>query len=194
MIIQVEGPALLYVGAANYTGTNIPTENSGMTQLGVTESGVSVSISNLTHRVNSDDCGGSEGNPAEILSMGSQATIRGSLVKYNGNAVSSVMSGFYGDAEGSTVLPGTPVFASNRGFSLFISGYAVTYYFPKCEFASQPREFNLSTTEKKTSFGITAYPVMCDGVLLLYSKGTNGSGMIYPCAPDAYGGSLPVSH
>ena len=189
MIIQVEGPALLYVSAANLEGAIPSVDLTGWTQLGVTESGVNVSISNLTHRVNSDDCGGSEGNPAEILSMGSQATIRGSLVKYNANAVSSIMSGFYGDAEGSTVLPGTPVFASGRGFSLYISGYAVTYYFPKCEFASQPREFNLSTTEKKTSFGITAYPVMCGNNLYLYGKTSNGSGAITPCAPDAYGGS-----
>lgn len=200
MIICVDGPAHIYIGAHNCGGPPQTLIGSGDKELGITESGVQVSIQNMTHRVNSDDMGGSEGNPAELLFMGAQASIKGVLVKYNPASVADILTGLYGMAnEGDLILPGTPVFASNHGCSLIIQGFATTFYFPRCEMTSQPREFNVSTTERKTSFGFTAYPsYKTDNnttVPYLFYKVSGGAGAGYePCVGSgSYGGSMAAS-
>ena len=190
--IQVDGPATLYIGACNCDATGFPESSSWPSfELGITESGVQVSINTMTHRINSDDRGGSEGTPAEMLIMGGQATIRGTLVKYAPSAFNSVVSGLYNKTAGTVPLPGTPLFAGNYGFGLMVVGYQQSYYFPKCEMASQPREFNLSSTERKTSFSVTAYPIYLsstsEGVVYYNKSGTN---KIVPACDDAYGGSI----
>ena len=101
--------------------------------------------------------GGGEGNPAEILIMGAQGQIRGTLVKYNPAAWADLISGLNGGV--GFGLPGTPLFAGGYAFSFWVVGTNSTLWFPMCEIASTPREFNFSTTERKTSFGVTAYPV-----------------------------------
>lgn len=189
--IQVDGPATLFIGPSNCEAAGFPEGSSwSSSELGITESGVQVSINTMTHRINSDDRGGSEGTPAEMLIMGGQATIRGTLVKYAPAAFSSVVTGLYNKAAGTVPLPGTPLFAGNYGFGLMIVGYQSSFFFPKCEMASQPREFNLSSTERKTSFSITAYPIYLssgEGVVYYSKTGTN---KIVPYCDDAYGGSL----
>lgn len=157
--IYVDGPAAIYFGVASCTASAYvaPVLGTNATELGITESGLQVSINTLTHRVNSDDMGGGEGNPAEILIMGAQGQIRGTLVKYNPAAWDDLISGLNGG--GGFGLPGTPLFAGGYGFSFWAVGTNATLWFPMCEIASTPREFNISTTERKTSFGVTAYPV-----------------------------------
>ena len=154
--IYVDGPAAILFGAANCAANQFASY-SGATELGITDNGVQVSINTLTHRVNSDDEGGSEGNPAEILIMGAIANIRGTLVKYNPAAWDSLISGINGG--GVFGLPGTPLFSSGYGFGFWVVGRATALYFPKSELATTPREFNFSTTERRTTFGVTAYPV-----------------------------------
>ncbi len=203
MIICVDGPAHIYIGAANCGAPPAAVADVKATaskELGITETGVQVSIQNMTHRVNSDDMGGSEGNPTELLFMGAQASIRGVLVKYNSLAVADILTGLFGMTnEGDLILPGTPVFSSGHGCCLFVEGFASAFYFPRCEMTSQPREFNVSTTERKTSFGFTAYPsyrtVENQPVPYLFWKFTGGAGSMYEplCnVPDntSYGGSL----
>lgn len=157
--IYVDGPALIYIGAASCTASAYAAPSSNELELGYTENGAQISVQTLTHRVNSDDCGGAEGNPAEILAMGAQGNIRGSMVKYNPSAWVDLINGLYGLGEaGLTALPGTPIFQSNLGVGFWIIGVNGSYYFPRCEM-TQPREFNISATERRTSFSATAYPV-----------------------------------
>lgn len=203
MIICVDGPAHLYLGPASCGNPPSAWIGNDSVELGFTETGVQVSIQNMTHRVNSDDMGGSEGNPAELLFMGAQASIRGVLVKYNPDSVADILTGLFNMTnEGDLILPGTPVFASNHGCSLVIQGFAASYYFPRCEMTSQPREFNISTTERKTSFGFTAYPSLMTSTgdngyngPYLFRKNTAGVGSVYaPCVgAGSYGGSKTAS-
>ena len=194
--ICVDGPAVIYAGPMDCTATAVPNvSGAGFYNLGVTENGIQISIGGQAHRVMSDDMGGSEGMPAEILYMGATASIRGVLVKYNGENLAAIVSGLnnYGATEGTIDIPGTPVFAGQRGFSIVVMGRQKTFYFPKCEFVSQPREFNISSTERKTSFTATAYPVYdsnCQGHL--YFVDYVGSSSCPGCA-DAYGGAVPPS-
>lgn len=153
--IYVDGPAAILFGNADCSASTFASY-SGATELGITDNGVQVSINTLTHRVNSDDEGGSEGNPAEILIMGALANIRGTLVKYNPAAWDDLISGING---GVFSLPGTPMFAGGYGFGFWVVGRNTSLYFPKSEMATTPREFNFSTTERRTTFGVTAYPV-----------------------------------
>lgn len=172
MHIRVDGPARLYAGDldCHWTGTF---ESLHMKELGITENGVQVSVNQLTHRVNSDDMGGAEGNPAEILIMGSTATIRGVIVKYPSDRtrLGQIFSGIGGIGEGWTWLPGSPLFAGGGGFSFLIWGYTTYFYFPRCEMVTQPREFNISTTERKTSFAIQALPIHDSWGSALYETG-----------------------
>lgn len=182
-VIYVDGPAKLYIGEANCNATAFVAPGATDRALGFTENGLQVSVNTLTHRVNSDDCGGAEGNPAEILIMGAQGTIRGVMVKYYEDAFADLMSGVF---EGSemigipTPLPGTAVFANGYGCSVWAVGKNITYWFPKCEFASQPREFNISTTERKTSFTINAYPVLNATFTGLALTGAGDPSQVYP--------------
>lgn len=181
MFIYVDGPAQLYIGAQNCEASAYTAPGNDSRELGITESGVQVSYQTMTHRVNSDDCGGGEGNPAEILVMGAQGTIRGTMVKYNPNAVGDLMSGLYGLSNGGVRLPGTAIFANNYGIGFWIIGNNISYYFPKCEMATTPREFNVSTTERKTSFTINAYPVMSSAsALALFFTGAGATDPYYP--------------
>ena len=106
--------------------------------------------------------------------MGAMATIRGTLVKYATDAWKTIVAGLYLPAgeEGAVRLPGTAVFANNYGFSLWVCGHSGTIWFPKCELASNPREFNISTTERKTTFTITAHPAGTSSARFLYFHGT----------------------
>ena len=190
-LIRVDGPAQIYVGPSDCNASQFPASLANFKALGVTENGLQISINTLTHRVNSDDMGGGEGNPAEMLVMGTAGTIRGVMVKYGSLALADLMTGLYGGTEGRTPIPGTPIFASGYGFGVVVRGAARSYYFPKSELASTPREFNVSSTERKTSFTFNAHPIYL---------GTNStSGVIYipdntgtllaPECSDAYGGS-----
>lgn len=182
-MIIVPGPVQIYVKSAECDATangGYTITLSGWTRLGQTESGVNVSISNRAHRVNVDDMGGTQGAPADLIYLGSSASIRGTLVDYgdpNATTVSTATKkALYGIArglryveadsaidstafEGDISAPGTPLFEYGYGFALFLSGVGCTYLFPKCEFASNPREWNVSSLERRTTFTITAYEV-----------------------------------
>lgn len=188
--IRVDGPATIYVGSHDCTATAYALMTNA---LGVTESGVQISYNTKTHRVNCDDMGGSEGDPAELLVMGGQATIRGVMVKVNESVLADLRSGLYNTAEGSLPIPGTPLFAGGFGFGVTIVGAVTGYYFPKCELASQPREWNVSSQETKTSFSFTAYPIYTQvgsGPVAghVYFRQAE-SGLIVPECSTAYGGN-----
>lgn len=189
--IYVDGPAVLMFGNASCTASAYvaPTDSSA-TELGITESGLQVSVNTMTHRVNSDDMGGGEGNPAEILIMGAQGQIRGTLVKYNPAAWGDLISGLNGGV--GFGLPGTPLFAGGYAFSFWVVGTNSTLWFPMCEIASTPREFNFSTTERKTSFGVTAYPVKYTTQVEGVSVCTQALYFMGPGSPTAVCSSCPV--
>lgn len=174
-MIIVPGPVQLWVGAATCSSLSdqFSVDMSGMTRLGQTENGVQVSISNRAHRVNVDDMGGTQGAPAELINLGSSASIRGVMVDYGppNSAANDVKKKIWeiarglrdpwatGTIEGDIAAPGTPLFEFGYGFSFFLIGVGSSYFFPKCEFASQPREWNVSSLERKTSFTCTAYEI-----------------------------------
>jgi len=190
-MIQVEGPARFYVGAQNCAATAYAAYNSG-NLLGVAETGAQISIAGNVHNVYSDDNGGSAGTPAEVLWMGSAASVRGTLVKYNASLADSVVNGAYATSTGVGIvvqLPGTPLFAGGFGFGVWIVGNQKTYYFPKCELATTPRDFDISTREKKTSFTFNAYPVYSNTSGFLYFTGAGG-GLYTPADCNGYGGSV----
>ena len=203
-MIQVEGPARFYIGAQNCSATQyVEVSDSTARLLGIGESGAQLSISTKTNPVHSDDNGGTEGTPAEIILLGSIGSIRTTLVKYNANAWASIVSGVSDSAvsangevtyqpptEGEYFLPGTPIFGGAKGFALWIVGATKSFYFPKCEMASQPREFNISTGAKKTSITATAYPVYnsTNGFLCFY--GNDQFSSYTPTDCNGYGGSV----
>lgn len=184
-MIFIEGPAILFYGASfcEDLGENNNTEQTFVqktpTCLGITESGVQIAINNLTTPVNTDDMGGTEGFPAEIINMAATANIRGVLVDYNAHYAGNNQSqgqqsstfwkavnrnlerGIYSASGSSNTSPpiGSSYFGDNYGFSLRISGTTSSYVFPRCSLLDSPREFNLSTGAKKTSFTFTAYPI-----------------------------------
>lgn len=212
-MIIVPGPVQVYAGSAICKApSNSDTYNIsdlGLVRLGQTEAGVNVSISNRAHRVNVDDMGGAQGSPADLIYLGSSAAIRGTLVDYgdpSGNSVSaSVKKALWGISrglriteadnalnstvfEGDIVAPGTPLFDSGYGFSLLLVGVKVVYLFPKCEFASNPREWNVSSMERRTSFTVSAYEIPVVGAAndfrrLYYNaiSGTVGSNAYDSC-------------
>lgn len=206
-MILVPGPVQLYAGAAI---CRIPSSGLGsvdlksMARLGQTENGVQISISNKAHRVNVDDMGGTSGAPADLIYLGSSASIRGVLVDYgepNSSAVTAtvrealwgiarglrfVSGDTHGTEEGDVAAPGTPLFEYGYGFSLFFIGIGASYYFPRCEFSSSPREWNVSSLERKTSFTATAYEVPTEsGSSSSYASGR----CLYVLNPAASGAS-----
>lgn len=190
-MIQVEGPARFYVGAQDCAATSYAAYSSAVL-LGIAENGAQVSIGGNTKPVYSDDNGGSSGTPAELIWVGSNASIRGTLVKYNASSADSVINGAYATSTDVGIvvqLPGTPLFAGGFGFGVWIVGNQKTYYFPKCELATQPREFNVSTDAKKVAFSFTAYPVYSGTSGFLYFTG-NGAGLYSPADCNGYGGSV----
>lgn len=180
-MIIVPGPVALYAGGAECNvagGAQGSVSLADMVRLGQTENGVQVSISNRAHRVNVDDMGGSQGAPAELIYLGSSASIRGVIVDYGepnaaavGNGVKQALWGIArglrfidndgnkGDEDGEIAAPGTPLFEYGYGFSLLLVGSSLSYYFPRCELATAPREWNVSSLERKTSFTANAYEV-----------------------------------
>lgn len=216
-VIRVDGPARLYIGAMarnelsatweayeefnpeDYVDSSVPGFVAPPFQaLGITESGVQISVTNSMQRVNADAYGGSEGTPAEFVMMGATAVVRAVLVRYSPShiALGHAINGCFSGVEGETFIPGTPYFASNNGFSLLVLGTFARWFFPKCEMATQPREFNVSTTERKTSVSFNAYPVFVNGPTtgsrkgILYKKHANTMAILPECAPYGYGGSL----
>lgn len=178
-MIIVPGPVQILAGGAICNADEgIPSvDMTKMTRLGQTENGVQISISNKAHRVNVDDMGGTQGAPAELIYLGSSASMRGVMVDY-GNPNSAqindkVLKALWGISrglryvdgdthstrEGDISAPGTPLFEYGYGFSMFFVGVGMSYYFPRCEFSSQPREWNVSSLERKTSFNATAYEI-----------------------------------
>lgn len=177
-MIVVPGPVIIFAGAAQ---CSIPFSNSvgsvnlsAMMRFGQTENGVQVSISNRAHRVNVDDMGGTQGAPAELIYLGSSAAIRGVLVDYGSpNSNSGVAEALMGMArglrkisgdvhstlEGEIAAPGTPLFEYGYGYCLLLVGKGMSYFFPRCELATSPREWNVSSLERKTSFTMNAYEV-----------------------------------
>lgn len=190
-MIQVEGPARFYVGAQDCAAVAYAAYTDA-TMLGIAENGAQISIGGNTHPVHSDDNGGADGTPAELLWMGSTASIRGTLVKFNADASNSIINGAYATSSAVGIivqLPGTPLFAGGFGFGVWIVGNQKSYYFPKCELATQPREFEISTREKKVSFSFNAYPVYSGSSGFLYFTGS-GSGLYSPADCNGYGGSV----
>lgn len=190
-MIQVEGPARFYVGAQNCAASEYAAY-SDATFLGIAETGAQISISMNMHQVHSDDNGGSSGTPAELLSMGATATVRGALVKFNGSVIDNIINGANATSAALGIvvpLPGTPLFAGGYGFGVWIVGNQKTYYFPKCEIATQARDFNISTQEKKVSFSFACYPISIGTSSKLYFTGAGG-GVYSPSDCNSYGGSV----
>lgn len=173
-MIFIEGPAILYYGDAFCSELDSddlkPSNPANINRkLGITESGVNIAINNQTQPVHTDDMGGPEGFPAEILNMAATASIRGVLVDYAAGETGTgwktvaqrlelgISSGT--GTQGTTPLIGSSYFGDNYGFSLKIVGRTSSYVFPRCSLLESPREFNLSTGAKKTSFTFTAYPI-----------------------------------
>ena len=202
-MIVIEGPAVLYYGAAScddplvdaYTFTN---------KLGITESGIQISIQNAIMPVNTDDMGGTEGFPAEYINMSTTGSIRGTLIDYNAGVSGDGWKTIADNLEigclnfsggGKTPSIGKSYFGDSYGFSFMIKGNSASYVFPRCSLLDAPREFTLSTGVKKTTFTITAYPVfnfaISGGVntctsAFLYRKITGGE--TFKGCHDAVGG------
>lgn len=154
----IEGPAVIVYDAQDCNPTGYkPYTVSGL--LGFTDGGVSISNRVITHRINGDEFGGSEGVPAELLILGGQASIRTTIVKWN-KPFTDIAGGAYGVSQEGEI-PGycKPYFGSNCGFSFWVVGRETSYYFPKCELASQPREWNVSSHERRMQLNINAYNV-----------------------------------
>ena len=153
----IEGPAVLYCGAATCDANQYNASSAG-TLLGITESGVSISTSLMTHRISTDVYGGTEGPPAELVVLGGQASVRGTLVQWSTYALGLLTQGLRGAAEaGEIPWPGVGVWSGGHGFAFWVVGALKAYYFPRCELATQPREWNISALERKMSLNINAY-------------------------------------
>lgn len=208
-MIIIPGPVQIHVGNAictSFGGT--PTVSlADMKRLGQTENGVQISISNKAHRVNVDDMGGSQGAPAELIYLGSSASIRGVLVDYGdphadginedarkmlwgiGRGLRYVDNDPHSAKEGDISAPGTPLFEYGYGFSMLFIGVGMSYFFPKCEFSSQPREWNVSGLERKTSFNATAYEIVCKDSMSAEITSANDKRLLYITNPTLEGGS-----
>lgn len=177
-MIVIEGPAIIFYGPAfcaeptatpsGSTGTYADTIDQ---KLGITESGVQVSIQNNIMPVNTDDMGGTEGFPAEYINMAATGSIRGTLVDYDAGSTGdhwktvseNLELGLYSiDRTYDTFQTpniGESYFGKGHGFSLKIAGNSSSFIFPRCSLLDAPREFTLSTGVKKTTFTFTAYPI-----------------------------------
>lgn len=153
----IEGPAVLYYGAANCNATAY--DASGKTLLGITESGITISSQLMTHRISTDEYGGPEGPPAEILTLGGQASIQGTLVKWSSTGFNAMQAGLKGMPPGRAPFPGHGVYGGKYAWAFWVVGSKCAYYFPKCELASQPKEWNISALERRMNINIIAYAV-----------------------------------
>lgn len=163
----VDGPAVIYYGeqdcsAAQYMNVG----NLSGKLLGFTDGGVAISYQTMTHRINGDEYGGSEGMPAEQLILGGQASIRATIVKWETGAFEDLMCGANAMVPEDGTIPclGKPYFSSQYGFSFWVIGLSQKdgYYFPKCELASQPRQWNVSSLERRMSLSVQAYSILSE--------------------------------
>lgn len=206
--LYIDGPSEIYFGATQCDATAYASPDDADVDtylLGETESGVTISYATNMHRISMDRYGGGEGVPAEMLIMSGQASVRGVIVGWGykkGSATASVdtwqaframAAGAYQDPTGqvtatvdksrlgSSPLPGTPYFGDGYGFSLWVVGRNKSYLFPKCDCASQPREWNISSLEKKMSLNVTAYPIPVSGNYVVYFTGAGGGLLLPDC-------------
>jgi hypothetical protein len=160
----IEGPATIYFGAGNCTAdgyTTIVTDGNTANAklLGVTETGVTISTQLMTHRVSSDEYGGTEGPPAELLTLGATATIQGTLVKWGADAFAELKAGLRGVTPGHIPWPAQGVYSGNYFYAFWVVGFVNSYYFPRCNLASQPREWQISVLERRMNLNINAEAV-----------------------------------
>ncbi len=165
----IEGPATIYYGAGDcnalaykkiVTGadaTSAAEVNANI--LGVTETGVTISSQLMTHRISTDDYGGTEGPPAELLILGGTASIQGTLVKWGKTAFEDLKAGLRNVTPGHIPWPAHGVFGNNGDhlYAFWVVGSKRAFYFPKCELATQPREWQISVLERRMNLNITAY-------------------------------------
>lgn len=212
-MIVIEGPAIIFYGPAFCAEPTATTSGSSTyadtidQKLGITESGVQVSIQNNVMPVNTDDMGGTEGFPAEYINMAATGSIRGTLVDYDAGGTGDKWKTVSENLElglfrldrslDTTQTPniGESYFGKHHGFSLKIAGNSASFIFPRCSLLDSPREFTLSTGVKKTTFSFTAYPIfefaIVDGVnsctkAFLYRKYEGGAE--FAGCHDAIGG------
>lgn len=181
----VDGPAVIYFGAQSCSPSGYTSISSGNgTLLGFTDGGVSINYQTMTHRINGDEYGGAEGMPAEQLILGGQASIRATIVKWNQGAFERIMCGAnqMSPQDGTIPLIAKPYFGSQYGFSFWVVGLGNTdaYWFPKCELATQPKTWNVSSLEKRMNLSVQAYSVLSNSLnaAITYYTGTE-SGLTY---------------
>ena len=154
----IEGPAVIWYGAQECDAAaykSIASANASL--LGVTESGVTISSQLMTHRISTDEYGGQEGPPAEILTLGAQASVQGVLVKWSADGFADIQSGLRGTTSGRAPFPGHGVYGGGYAYAFWVVGSDSSYYFPKCDLASQPKEWNVSALERRMNLNVTAY-------------------------------------
>lgn len=181
----IEGPAVLWIGASDCNAKQYKgvaqggwTEGESPNQivhataelLGITESGVTISNRLMTHRISTDDYGGPEGPPAELLILGATASLQGVLVKWGEKGYGLLKSGLRSVKEGQAPWPGHGVYGGEHAFGIWVIGSKYAYYFPKCELATQPREWNISALERRMNLNITAIAAN------IFGDGTTGAG------------------
>lgn len=159
MYYIIEGPATIWYGQGHCDAQTYAALGSNDVCLGITEQGVSISTQLLTHRVSSDDFGGTEGPPAEIINLGATASVQGTLVKWNNAAFDTFLSGISGGTPGVLPFPARGIFSDSLYFAVWVVGSTAAYYFPKCDLASQPKEWNVSSLERRMNLNITALTV-----------------------------------
>ena len=172
----IEGPATIYYGAGNCNATEyleIITKadaadlgSVNATILGVTETGVTISTQLMTHRISADDYGGNEGPPAELLILGASASIQGTLVKWGKDAFEDLKAGLRNVTPGHVPWPAHGVFGGSGQhlYAFWVVGSKRAFYFPKCELATQPREWQISVLERRMNLNITAYAANVFGI------------------------------
>lgn len=152
----VDGPAALYCGPAKCGATDYVPYASGFL-VGLTDGGVTISYQTITHRINGDEYGGAEGMPAELLILGGMASIRTTIVKWAENGFKRLIAGANLVADdGQIPALASPYFSDNYGFAFWVVGKGLSYYFPKCELATQPRTWNISSLERRMDLSIQA--------------------------------------
>lgn len=189
----IDGPAALFGGAAVCKVSNHTYQAHSGSPIGLTDNGVTISYQAMTHRISGDEYGGNEGMPAEQLILGGQATIRTTIVKWGDNVGGYLMTGANTIATpGEVPRVGSPYFYGGYGFSFWVVGAGgVGYYFPKCELATQPKTWNVSSTERRMDITITAYNVFCqaNSTLVTFLKGTDSFNFDADCTTTIFRGS-----
>ena len=168
----IDGPTVIYYGQQNCDATDYISPTSSYTVgassfqygtlLGFTDGGASISYQLMTHRINGDEYGGNEGMPAELLILGGTASIRAQIVKWAPNAFNQLITGANAmSSMGEIPRLGAPYFTGKYGYSfwVFAKNEGKAYYFPKCELATQPKQWNISSLERRFDLNVLAYNV-----------------------------------